>query len=68
MNREQRRDKRIPKCEHPKVIPAFDAEKAKTMTSSEIRKTYPRFGGKCPDCEYQGIIYASMTHYIAGDW
>ena len=68
MNRAQSRDRIIPECEHPKVMPSFDSDKAKTMSASEVRKTYPRFGGKCPDCDYEGILYASMIHYISGDW
>lgn len=56
------------KCTHPKVIPIFDEIAAKNMTANEIRKAYPRFSGKCPDCEYYGIIYANYAHYISGDW
>jgi hypothetical protein len=49
------------------VLP-FDEELAKTMTSDEVRKTYPRFFGLCASCGYKGISYASFAHYIYGDW
>ena len=41
--------------------------------SAEIRKRWPRgwFTAEkpCPlGCDYRGIYYASMDHYLAGDW
>lgn len=37
--------------------------------SAEIRKRWPRLHGKCPKgCGYEGIYYASMEHYVMGDW
>lgn len=34
-----------------------------------IRKRWPRLDGECPKgCGYKGIYYASMSHYIMGDW
>lgn len=56
------------RCEHPKVIPEFDEKAAREMTVWQIRQKYPRFSGKCPDCGYEGIIYASYAHYIYGDY
>lgn len=38
-------------------------------TTPEIRKRFPRLCGPCPKgCGYDGIAYASMEHYIYGDW
>lgn len=55
-------------CQHPKVIPTFDEDAAKDLGTEEIRKHWPRFFGKCPDCDFNGIMYASYAHYIFGDW
>ena len=55
-------------CNHVKCVPVFDAEKAKTMSADEIRKAYPRFEGRCPDCDTLVIIYADLSQYIGGDW
>lgn len=55
-------------CQHPKVTPDFDEEAASSMSSNEVRRKWPRFSGKCPDCSFNGIIYASYFHYICGDW
>jgi len=47
----------------------FDYEKAKHMSSEEVRKNYPRQAGLCPlGCGYNGVSYASYEHYLAGDW
>jgi hypothetical protein len=35
---------------------------------SEIRKRWPRHSGLCHKCGYNGIAYASYSHYIYGDW
>ncbi len=56
------------KCMHLKVVPEFDEEVAKTLTAKAARALYPRFAGKCPDCDYVGVLYASMEHYIYGDY
>jgi hypothetical protein len=55
-------------CQHPKLIPEFDAAAARKMTSTEVRKTYPRAYGKCPDCGWEGVLYASYEHYVMGDY
>jgi hypothetical protein len=57
-------------CEHKKVSPSFDKEVAdsKKLTAREVRKRWPRFSGKCPDCGQEGIFYASAEHYFYGDW
>lgn len=71
MNRAARRaagERGPAECKHSKVMPQYDSVAAKLMTSNQIRTTFPRFSGICPDCGYQGILYASMEHYIAGDW
>lgn len=55
-------------CTHAKCTPSFDEEKAKNMSAEEVRKTYPRFYGTCPDCDKVVICYASWDHYIQGSW
>jgi hypothetical protein len=52
-------------CEHPVN---FDPIASSGMTSDEVRQQFPRWAGKCPKCGYQGVIYASFEHMIAGDW
>ena len=52
-------------------IPVFDLEeynKTPNMSSFEVKEKWPRFFGKCAECGYYGIAYASFEHYIAGDW
>ncbi len=35
----------------------------------EVRKRWPRLHGVCPlGCGFDGIAYASYSHYIYGDW
>ena len=47
----------------------FDPEAARTMNEDEVRRKFPRLDGRCPiGCGYSGIAYASVEHYIAGDW
>jgi hypothetical protein len=53
------------KCDHGVK---FDEELAQNMLVPEIRKVFPRFNGTCPNCSYNGIAYASMAHYVYGDW
>lgn len=63
----------LPECDHGVT---FDeaAWKAPTPLSScldahEVRERWPRLDGLCPlGCGYRGIAYASMTHFVAGDW
>lgn len=55
-------------CTHSKCTPSFDEERAKNISAQEVRKTYPRFDGTCPDCNTMVICYASWSHYIKGDW
>lgn len=56
------------KCEHKKVMPAYEPVAANLMTAFQVRQHFPRFAGECPDCGFDGVIYASFEHYIAGDW
>lgn len=58
----QRRPKQ---CEHPV---SFDPIAAMGMTSDEVKERFPRWSGKCPKCGYQGVLYASREHMLAGDW
>lgn len=47
----------------------FDLREAKAYTIGEVRHKFPRLDGKCPkDCGFEGIGYASMAHFIYGDW
>lgn len=55
-------------CTHYKVTPKFDEEKAQGLDSHEVKSRWPRFSGMCPDCGWHGIMYASYSHYIHGDW
>lgn len=55
-------------CQHPKVSPAFDYEASKGLSSREVRQRWPRFYGQCPDCGFNGVIYASLEHFVSGDW
>jgi hypothetical protein len=56
-------------CQHPNADwPEFDAEAARTMTSDEVQRRFPRKRVTCPDCGESFIAYASFEHYIAGDW
>jgi hypothetical protein len=53
-------------CDHGVV---FDAEAARGLSSQEVRARWPRFFGTCPlGCGFYGCAYASMEHYISGDW
>jgi len=55
-------------CEHLSIMPEFNEKEAQSMSSYEVREKYPRFCGRCPDCGLNLILYASFTHYLAGDW
>lgn len=55
-------------CDHGVV---FDVERWKRDLPSgrTVRALWPRLHGKCPKgCGFEGIAYASFTHYLAGDW
>lgn len=55
----------VPTCTHGVT---FDP-KATRLPSADVRRQYPRLNGDCPlGCGYHGIAYASMAHYVAGDW
>lgn len=55
-------------CRHPTLMPAFDEVAARQMTPLQVRQAFPRNYGKCPVCGWEGVLYASYAHYIAGDW
>ncbi len=46
----------------------FDEAAAEGLSTAEIRTRWPRLDGKCPKCCYFGIAYASMAHFVYGDW
>lgn len=55
-----------PECSHGV---AFDERMASGLSSTEARRRWPRLDGECPlGCGYSGIYYASMAHYVCGDW
>ncbi len=57
---------RIVECDHGIV---FDEAVARGLTAQEIRERFPRLCGPCQKgCGYNGIAYASTTHYRSGDW
>lgn len=59
---------KIPSAPDPKMDPVV-AFILGPMSSSEIRKRWPRLMGKCPKgCGFDGIAYASFMHYSMGDW
>jgi len=54
------------KCDHGVI---YKSEEAKSMSANEVRTKFPRLHGQCPKgCGYNGIAYASMEHYVRGDW
>lgn len=49
----------------------FDEAEAceKDMSPAEVRQRWPRLAGPCKmGCSYNGIYYASMAHFVYGDW
>ena len=50
----------------------FDYEAAKDLDYTEVRKRWPRkmFTEEipCPECGFVGIAYASLAHFVYGDW
>lgn len=55
-------------CTHSKIMPTFDYEASKGLDASEVRARWPRVFAKCPDCDFNGILYASFEHFTTGDW
>lgn len=55
-------------CGHPRTLPPFDEAAARGLSAEEVRRRWPRFWGACPDCGAQVITYASVGHFVAGDW
>lgn len=51
----------------PKTSEAANALLSRMFTVEEIHMLWPRFSGRC-SCGYEGIAYASLAHYVAGDW
>lgn len=57
------------RCKHPNLpTPEFDSQVAAGLSSMDVRKLFPRGNYLCPDCQSHVITYASMEHYISGDW
>lgn len=47
----------------------FELLAAEGLSTTEIRRRWPRLDGECPlGCGYRGIAYASTAHMIYGDW
>jgi hypothetical protein len=56
-------------CHHPSLPkPAFDEAVARGLDASEVRRRWPRVFGTCHDCGTTVILYASLAHYVAGNW
>jgi hypothetical protein len=50
------------------LIPSFDLEAAKGLSSDEVRQRWPRSENCCPDCGSTVVGYADLAHFTAGDW
>lgn len=47
----------------------FDLKESRGLSTAEVRRRWPRLFGKCPKgCGFEGIAYASLEHYVIGDW
>jgi hypothetical protein len=55
-------------CDHVYPMPEFDEAAAKFLTPAEVRKRWPRYDGPCPNCGQRILSYASLSHFICGDW
>lgn len=55
-------------CDHVYPLPSFDEDAARGMDPYEVRKRWPRYSGPCPNCGQPIVSYASIAHYVAGDW
>lgn len=54
------------KCNHGVE---FDSAAARGLTSSEVRRRWPRLSGRCPKgCGFYGAAYVSYEHFVLGDW
>lgn len=64
----------VPTCVRCLCLPcdhgvSFDEARARLLNAHQVRKQWPRLDGPCSKgCGYDGIFYASYTHYIYGDW
>lgn len=57
------------RCKHPNIqVPEFDSKVAANLSSHEVRRLFPRGSYYCADCKSTVITYASMEHYLSGDW
>lgn len=65
MTGDARDGEKTEECDHGIV---FDPAAAAEMSSSEVRRRFPRLDGRCEKCGYEGIAYASPEHYYSGDW
>ncbi len=55
-----------PACDHGVT---FDEFEAAGLDAYAVRERWPRLYGDCPKgCGFNGIGYASMAHYVCGDW
>ena len=59
-------DAKPAECDHGVT---FDEKASEGLEYTEVRKRWPRLFGECPKkCGFNGIGYASMMHYVMGDW
>jgi hypothetical protein len=52
----------------PKDEPVLDKVAAADLSEHEVRKRWPRKHTKCVECGATMLAYASLEHYLAGDW
>jgi len=58
-------------CDHGIVFDEAEADRLLKEPGgcAKIRRRFPRLDGPCPKgCGFNGIGYASLMHYVAGDW
>lgn len=57
-------------CKHLSVMHNYGLtdEQWFKLSPRAVRERYPRFEGRCPDCNQLVIVYDGWPHYIAGDY
>lgn len=59
---------RIIDCSHTPHVPRFDANACRGHPSEWVRTNFPRFDSVCTLCKQRIVLYASLEHYLTGDW
>lgn len=56
-------------CDHGVSFDEDAFRQRPDMSTTEVRKRWPRLFGACPKgCGFDGIGYASKLHFVVGDW